>query len=211
MNLAPIASRPSCSSIQCITVYKLQLVTNATIAVIPKLASLWQEVASPRHLKQREGESTTISFVGQEHSMLAWGLMGEDVFWEIRSTFPVAMGNDNNFPFRFLQIAGGGSKSLIVPLCRLAFDVTLWEIGSYSILPLSEMKNKQVIEAAITTPNCLLTRPPNGPIAGTHVANWHTSVFHVCIWDVILDCCNTIQQNRLDLGDNTTITIVRTG
>ena len=124
----------------------------------------------------------------QRSSLAARGLCGkiihsemteEDVLWEIRSTFPVAMGNDNNFPFRFLQIAGGGSKSLIVPLCRWALGVTLWEIGSYGALPLSEMKNKQVIEAAITTPNCLLTRPPNDPIASTHVATYVTGT-HLC-------------------------------
>ena len=40
----------------------------------------------------------------------------EDVLGEIRSTFQVAMGIDNSFPFRFLQIAGGGSKSLTIPV-----------------------------------------------------------------------------------------------
>ena len=75
----------------------------------------------------------------QRSSLAARGLCGkirihsemteEDVLGEIRSTFQVAMGNDNNFPFRFLQIAGGGSKSLTVPVLSASFTWTPKEVA----------------------------------------------------------------------------------
>ena len=39
----------------------------------------------------------------------------EDIFSEIRSAFSEAMGNDPCFPFKFLQVSGGGTKTLAVP------------------------------------------------------------------------------------------------
>ncbi len=48
----------------------------------------------------------------------------EDVRVEVRSVFSVAMGHDRMFPFDFLQAAGEGSRSLVIPVQSTNFQWT---------------------------------------------------------------------------------------
>lgn len=52
----------------------------------------------------------------------------EEVLEEVRSVFKEAMGNDSSFPFRFLQVAGGGSKSLTIPVLSASYTWTAREV-----------------------------------------------------------------------------------
>ena len=75
----------------------------------------------------------------QRSSLAARGLCGKirihsemteaEVLGEIRSVFREAMGNDENFPFQFLQIAGGGSKSLTIPVLSASYTWTAREVA----------------------------------------------------------------------------------
>lgn len=64
---------------------------------------------------------------GKVHLESDWG--EEQVFNEIRSVFSEAMGNDSNFPFEILQLAGTGIKSLIVPALSSSFKWTPKEVA----------------------------------------------------------------------------------
>ena len=68
----------------------------------------------------------------------------EDALGEIRSTFQVAMGNGNNFPFRFLQMARGGSKSLTIPVLSASFYYILKVHCTFSPItdPLNQSSTK---------------------------------------------------------------------
>ena len=52
----------------------------------------------------------------------------EEVLEEVRSVFKEAMGNDSSFHFRFLQVAGGGSKSLTIPVLSASYTWTAREV-----------------------------------------------------------------------------------
>jgi hypothetical protein len=75
----------------------------------------------------------------QRSSLAARGLCGkirinsemteEEILGEIRSAFQEAMGNDRNFPFQFLQMAGGGSKSLTIPVLSASYTWTAKEVA----------------------------------------------------------------------------------
>ena len=55
--------------------------------------------------------------------------MSEDeISTEIRSAFAEAMGHDPCFPFKFLQVSGGGTKSLAVPSLSQSFQWTPQEV-----------------------------------------------------------------------------------
>ena len=56
----------------------------------------------------------------------------DEVVNEVRSTFNSSMGHDNNFPFRFLQTGGGGTKSLTVPVVSALFTWTAKEVAKLS-------------------------------------------------------------------------------
>lgn len=53
----------------------------------------------------------------------------EELLGEVRSVFEEAMGNDTNFPFQFLQVAGGGSKSLTIPVLSASYTWTAREVA----------------------------------------------------------------------------------
>lgn len=54
-----------------------------------------------------------MGLIGKIH--LSSDMNENDVKQEVRSVFRVPMGNDPNFPFVFLQAAGEGSKTLVIP------------------------------------------------------------------------------------------------
>ena len=51
-----------------------------------------------------------------------------EILMEIRSVFSSAMGYNDNFQFEFLQSAGGGSKSLVVPSRSASFAWTAKQV-----------------------------------------------------------------------------------
>lgn len=67
------------------------------------------------------------------------------IFAEVRSVFSSAMEHDEDFPFEFLQSAGGGTKSLIVPSRSSSFCWTAKQVvssagrGCIYILALEEL------------------------------------------------------------------------
>ena len=70
----------------------------------------------------------------------------EDVKQEIRSVFRGPMGNDPNFPFTFLQGAGEGSKTLVIPSVSTSYHWTAQQVarlggqkGNIYILALADM------------------------------------------------------------------------
>ena len=77
---------------------------------------------------------------GKQRSLLAgMGLQGkviltsqmseEDIRSEIRSAFVEAMGNDQSFPFTFLQTSGCGAKNLSAPSLNASFQWNAQEVS----------------------------------------------------------------------------------
>ena len=56
----------------------------------------------------------------------------EDLMNEVRSVFSIPMGNDAQFPFKFLQSTGGGAKSLNLPALSSSFHWTASQVVGLS-------------------------------------------------------------------------------
>ena len=55
---------------------------------------------------------------------LTSGMTEDDIFSEIRSVFSIPMDGDPHFPIKILQMSGGGSKTLTVPVVSSTYTWT---------------------------------------------------------------------------------------
>ena len=84
--------------------------------------------------KYAEGKEVGIPRAKTRAKLAPLGLAGKirlksdmsdhEILMEIRSVFSSAMGYNENFQFEFLQSAGGGTKSLVVPSRSASFAWT---------------------------------------------------------------------------------------
>ena len=68
-----------------------------------------------------------MGLIGKLH--LSSDMNEDDVKKEIRSVFQAPMGNDPDFPFVFLQAAGKGSKTLVVPAVSSSYQWTAQQVA----------------------------------------------------------------------------------
>ena len=78
----------------------------------------------------RKKARTTLAEMGLQGKIsLRSDMLEEAINCEIRSAFADVMGHDPFFPFAFLQLSGGGSKTLTLPSLSSSFRWTAGEVG----------------------------------------------------------------------------------
>ena len=92
--------------------------------------------------RKKKDTLVTFGLVGRIHLESDW--TEDDVKAEVRSAFNDATGGDNSFPFKFLQIAGTGSKSLMVPRVSASYKWTPREVAGRADRPIYILLEKDL-------------------------------------------------------------------
>ena len=112
----------------------------------------------------------------------------EELLGEVRSVFQEAMGNDTNFPFQFLQVAGGGSKTLTIPVLSASYTWTAKEVvkmagqGCLDIqaqAPLKEYNCDSEADIDLTQDQVSTNDHTHRQLSSDHRAS---SVLYICVY-----------------------------